>query len=118
MYLAVVYLLFCIACVVLAFRRHPIYAFYFYLSTTFVYPQGRYWGHAFAEVRPALLAAIVTTLAIVLHMGRLRPIRADVMRTPGSRRRVRRTGGRRRSGAGRQGGSEPDPEAGSTAARR
>jgi len=73
MYLAVVYLLFCIACVVLAFRRHPIYAFYFYLSTTFVYPQGRYWGHAFAEVRPALLAAIVTTLAIVLHMGRLRP---------------------------------------------
>jgi O-antigen ligase len=73
MYLAVVYLLFCIACVVLAFRRHPIYAFYLYLSTTFVYPQGRYWGHLFTQLRPALLAAVVTVLAIVLHMGKLRP---------------------------------------------
>jgi O-antigen ligase len=73
MYVAVAFLLFCIACVVLAFRRHPIYAFYFYLATTFVYPQGRYWGGLFAELRPALLAAAVTVLAIVLHLGKLRP---------------------------------------------
>jgi O-antigen ligase len=73
MFIAFAYLLFCLVCAVLAFRRHPIYAFYLYLSTTFVYPQGRYWGHLFVPLRPALLAAIITGLAIVLHMGKLRP---------------------------------------------
>ena len=32
MFAAVAYLIFCAACTLLAFQRHPIYGFYFYLT--------------------------------------------------------------------------------------
>jgi O-antigen ligase len=65
------YVVFCIVCSVLAFRRHPIWGFYFYLATTFVYPPARWWGHMLPDLRWALLSAVLTTLAVVFHQGKL-----------------------------------------------
>lgn len=69
---AILFGLFSLVCMVLAFTRHPIYGFYFYLATTYVYPQGRWWGYLFGDMRWALLSAAVTALAIVLHAGKLK----------------------------------------------
>ena len=73
MYIATAFVLFCIACSVLAFTRHPIYGLYFYLATTFVYPPARWWGSMLPDLRWALVAAVVTTLAVVFHRGKLNP---------------------------------------------
>ncbi len=72
MLFAIAFALFCAACTMLAFMRHPIWGFYFYLATTFVYPPGRWWGYLFGDLRWALIAAAVTALAIVLHLGKLK----------------------------------------------
>lgn len=69
---ATVFTLFCAACTVLAFTRHPIWGFYFYLATTFVYPQGKWWGYQFGDLRWALVSAVVTAAAIILHSGKLK----------------------------------------------
>jgi len=71
MYFAIAFASFAVACTVLAFTRHPIYGFYFYLATTFVYPQGRWWGEPFQNMRLALISAAVTMVAIALHRGKL-----------------------------------------------
>jgi O-antigen ligase len=68
---AVAFLIFCAICLVLAFARHPVWALYLYLATTFVYPPGRWWGYMFGETRWSLLAATVAVLAIALHRGKL-----------------------------------------------
>lgn len=73
MFLAGAFVLFCLACCVLAFRVHPIYGVYFYLATTYVYPPGRWWGYIFQDFRWAFFAAAITTLAIVMNRGKLRP---------------------------------------------
>ena len=73
MFSAAAFALFCLACSVLAFKRHPIYGVYFYIATTYVFPPGRWWGYLFPDVRWAFVAAAVTTLAIVLNRGKLRP---------------------------------------------
>jgi O-antigen ligase len=73
MYYASAFLLFCIVCTVLAFRRHPIWGVYFYLATTYVFPPGRWWGYIFGDLRWALLSAAVAMLAIVFHRGKLKP---------------------------------------------
>lgn len=73
MFVAVAFTLFCLACSVLAFTRHPIYGVYFYIATTYVFPPGRWWGYIFHEFRWALFAAVVTTLAIILNRGKLKP---------------------------------------------
>ncbi len=73
MYLAAAFTLFCLACGVLAFKRHPIYGVYFYIATTYVFPPGRWWGYVFHDFRWALFAAALTTLAIVLNRGKLQP---------------------------------------------
>lgn len=71
MYYATAFALFCVVCVVFAFRRHPIWAVYFYLATTFVFPPGRWWGYVFGDIRWALLSALITALAIMFHRGKL-----------------------------------------------
>ena len=73
MFYAAGFVLFCIVCVVLAFRRHPIWGVYFYLATTYVYPPDRWWGYIFGDLRWALLSATVTALAVVFHRGKLKP---------------------------------------------
>jgi hypothetical protein len=65
------YVAFCIVCSVLAFRRHPIWGFYFYLATTFVYPPARWWGYLLPDLRWALLSAAITTLAVLFNRGKL-----------------------------------------------
>jgi O-antigen ligase len=68
---ALAYLLFCLACVVLAFVRHPIYGLYFYFATIFVYPPSRWWGYMVPDLRWALLSAAVAVAAVIFHQGRL-----------------------------------------------
>ena len=68
---AAAFVIFSLACTILAFTRHPIYGLYFYLATTFVFPPGRWWGYLFGGTRWALLAAAVTVLAILLHRNKL-----------------------------------------------
>jgi hypothetical protein len=69
---ATAFVLFCALCTVLAFVRHPIWGVYFYLATTYVYPPGRWWGYIFGnDIRWALLAAMITALAVVVHRGKL-----------------------------------------------
>jgi len=72
MFYAAAFALFCVACTVLAFVRHPIYGVYFYLATTYVYPPARWWGHYLPDARWALLAAAVTALAIVVNRRTLK----------------------------------------------
>ena len=73
MFFAAAFTLFCIACSVLAFKRHPIYGVYMYMATTYVFPPGRWWGYVFHDFRWALFAAALTTLAIVVNRGKLKP---------------------------------------------
>jgi O-antigen ligase len=72
MFFAAAFTLFCLACTVLAFTRHPIYGMYFYIATTYVFPPGRWWGYIFHDFRWAFFAAAVTTLAIVLKRDKLK----------------------------------------------
>lgn len=69
---AISFALFCAACTVLAFTRHPIWGFYFYLATTYVYPPARWWGYLFGDLRWALISAAVTAVAIIVHRGKLK----------------------------------------------
>jgi hypothetical protein len=73
MFYAAGFALFCLVCSIFAFTRHPIWGVYFYLATTYVYPPGRWWGYMFGDLRWALLAAVITTLAVVFHRGKLKP---------------------------------------------
>lgn len=72
MFAAAAYVLFCLGCAVLAFRRHPIFGFYFYLASIYVHPPSRWWGYMIPDLRWALLSAGITALAIALNRGRLR----------------------------------------------
>ena len=76
MFSAVAFVIFCAACSVLAFTRHPIYALYFYLATTYVHPPSRWWSYMLPDLRWALISAAVAALAVILHRGRLsqRPV--------------------------------------------
>jgi hypothetical protein len=68
---AAAFVVFSLICSVWAFVRHPIWAVYFYLGTTYVFPPGRWWGYMFGELRWALLSAAVAVLAVVFHRGKL-----------------------------------------------
>lgn len=70
---AALFLAFSLVCTVLAFRRHPIYSFYFYLATIYVFPPGRWWGYLFGGTRWSLIAAAVVLLAVAFHRGKLQP---------------------------------------------
>lgn len=73
MFFAAAYFVFCLACAVLAFTRHPVYGLYFYLATIYVFPPSRWWGYMVPDLRWALFSAAVTALAIMFHRGRLAP---------------------------------------------
>jgi hypothetical protein len=70
---AAAFVVFSLVCSIFAFTRHPIWGVYFYLATTYVFPPGRWWGYLFGDLRWALLAAAITTLAVVFHRGKLQP---------------------------------------------
>ena len=71
MFYATAFALLSIVCIGLAFVRHPIYGVYFYLATIYVFPPARWWGSVFGDIRLALLSAVVTVLAVMLHRGKL-----------------------------------------------
>jgi hypothetical protein len=72
MFGAAAFVLFCAACMVLAFKRHPIWGLYFYLGSIYVHPPSRWWGPMLPDLRWALLSAVITALAIIVHRDRLR----------------------------------------------
>ncbi len=65
------YLLFCVACTVLALGRFPIFGIYFYLAATYVHPPSRWWGSLVPDLRWSLLSAAIAAIAIILHRHRL-----------------------------------------------
>lgn len=71
MFAAAAYLIFCVACTLLAFKRHPIYGFYFYLAAFYVHPPSRWWNYMLPSLRWSLIAAVVTVLAVLVERGRL-----------------------------------------------
>lgn len=73
MFTAAAFVVFCIACAVLAFRSHPIFGLYFYMASTYVHPPSRWWGYMLPDLRWALLSAGITVLAVMLHRGKLNP---------------------------------------------
>lgn len=68
---ALAYLAFCAACTLLAFKRHPIWGFYFYLASFYVHPPSRWWNYMLPSLRWSLISAVVAVLAVLLHRGRL-----------------------------------------------
>lgn len=60
-----------LAFAVLAFVRHPIYGFYFYLASIYVHPPSRWWGPMLPDLRWSLTSALITILAVGMHRGRL-----------------------------------------------
>lgn len=68
---AIAFALFALVCSVLAFARHPIYGLYFYMATIYVHPPSRWWGPMLPDLRWALLSALITITAVMLHRGRL-----------------------------------------------
>ena len=68
---ALAYLVFCATCTLLAFKRHPIWGFYFYLASFYVHPPSRWWNYMLPSLRWSLISAIVAVLALLLHRGRL-----------------------------------------------
>ncbi|HEU5297034.1 MAG TPA: O-antigen ligase family protein [Burkholderiaceae bacterium] len=79
---AALFLLFAVGCTVLGFVRHPIYAFYFYLGSIYVFPPARWWGYIFGDVRWALLSAAITALAIVVRRDKLAPKPTWILSAP------------------------------------
>jgi O-antigen ligase len=79
---AATFALFCVACTVLAFVRHPIYGLYFYLSATYVFPPGRWWAYMLGDLRWSLLAAAVTVAAVLFGSAKLRPKPFWLTKTP------------------------------------
>ncbi len=65
------YLILCAVCTLFAFKRHPIYGFYFYLASFYVHPPSRWWNYMLPSLRWALISAVVAVLAVLVHRGRL-----------------------------------------------
>jgi len=60
------FVLFYVACVVMALVRHPIYGLYLYLAEVYLHPPSRWWGAWLPDMRWSMLAACVTLLAIFI----------------------------------------------------
>jgi len=71
MFAALAFVLFCGLCTVNAFRRHPVWGLYFYLTTFYVHPPSRWWGYMLPDLRWSLSSAAVAVLAVAIHRGRL-----------------------------------------------
>jgi len=55
----------------LALARHPIYGLYAYLAVFYVHPPSRWWSMHLPDLRWALLAGVVTLIAILIHRAKL-----------------------------------------------
>jgi O-antigen ligase len=67
---AAAWLVFVVACTVLAFARHPIYGLTFYIGTFFVHPPSRWWGYMIPDPRWALLSAGITVMALLVYRNK------------------------------------------------
>lgn len=67
---AAAWLVFVLACTVLAFSRHPIYGLTFYIGTFFVHPPSRWWGYMIPDPRWALLSAGITVMALLVYRNK------------------------------------------------
>ncbi len=68
---AAAFVLFSLTCTTLAFTRHPFFGLLFYMGSMFVHPPSRWWGYVLPDMRWAMLSAVVTVLAVVMHRDRL-----------------------------------------------
>lgn len=82
MHYAFAFILLAALCTVFAFKRHPIYALYFYLASIFVYPPSRWWGYMLPDLRWSLLSAAIATLSVLFHRGKLNPKPPVMMNAP------------------------------------
>jgi hypothetical protein len=71
MYSAAAFFLFFIACIVLAFVRHPIYGLALYLTVFFVHPPSRWWGSMLPDLRWSFVAGAIALLAVIVHGRKL-----------------------------------------------
>jgi len=73
-------LLYLVGCL-MALARHPIYGLMTYVVVFYVSPSDRWWGRtALAGSRWALIAAVVTMVALVIH--RTKPPQVPFLRQP------------------------------------
>ena len=71
MYSAGAFVLFFLACCVLAFARHPLYGLVLYLTVFFVHPPSRWWGAMLPDLRWSFIAGAVAMAAVVVHQKKL-----------------------------------------------
>jgi O-antigen ligase len=55
----------------LALWRHPVFGLYAYLAVFYVHPPSRWWSAMLPDLRWALLAGVVTLVAIYIHRNKL-----------------------------------------------
>ena len=55
----------------LALWRHPVFGLYAYLAAFYVHPPSRWWSAMLPDLRWALLAGVVTLVAIYIHRNKL-----------------------------------------------
>ncbi len=63
--------LFFLALLTLALWRHPVFGLYAYLATFYVHPPSRWWAAMLPDLRWALLAGVVTLMAVYMHRDKL-----------------------------------------------
>lgn len=79
---ATAFALMALVCSVMAFARHPVWGLFFYMATIYVHPPSRYWGASLPDLRWALLSAVITALAILVHKRRERGERVLWLASP------------------------------------
>ena len=62
--IAVVWVLFFVTCLVLAFRKHPLFGLAVYFGTIYVHPPSRWWSALLPETRWAFISAVALACAI------------------------------------------------------
>ncbi|GMV31371.1 MAG: hypothetical protein AMXMBFR59_34960 [Rhodanobacteraceae bacterium] len=60
-----------LALLALALWRHPVFGLYAYLAAFYVHPPSRWWAAMLPNLRWALLAGVVTLVAIFIHRAKL-----------------------------------------------
>lgn len=60
-----------LALLALALWRHPVFGLYAYLAAFYVHPPSRWWAAMLPDLRWALVAGVVTVVAIFIHRGKL-----------------------------------------------
>ena len=81
MFSAAAFVLFFLACAVLALARSPLYGLGLYLAVFYIHPPSRWWGSMLPDLRWSLLAAVIALLAVVVGASK-----SAMVRAPGTRR--------------------------------